>query len=85
MMNTQKFHRGELAKLVGQINSPTMTITNTSRKEVIVNDTEKIIEYSYECTWVLGKNRKVERMTFDEICLKRVSYRTIRHKREGAK
>ncbi len=56
MKNTQKFHRSDLVLMFGQTKSPVMTITNVFRKEVMVNETEKIIEYSYECSWFTGKN-----------------------------
>lgn len=83
MKNTQKFHRSDLVLMFGQTESPVMTITNIFRNEVIINETEKVMEYSYECSWFAGKRRKAEKLILDEICLKKFNKRLIRLKKDS--
>jgi uncharacterized protein YodC (DUF2158 family) len=72
MQNRQKFQRATLVSLLGQINSPSMTITKIIRTITGDDETGKIITFAYECSWWNEKKKYFHREIFEEDTLVKV-------------
>jgi uncharacterized protein YodC (DUF2158 family) len=72
MQNRQKFQRATLVSLLGQINSPSMTITKILRTITGDDETGKIISFAYECSWWDVRKKCFHREVFEEDTLVKV-------------
>jgi uncharacterized protein YodC (DUF2158 family) len=70
-INLQKFQRAQLVKLKGQPNSPELTITKIIRIQD-ENFEEKMLKFSYECTWWDSKKKCFHQLIFEENTLEKV-------------
>lgn len=68
MTNKQKFKRTQLLVLIGQADSPRLTITKINRDIEQGEVGEKVIKFSYECTYWSKKNNKF--YTIEEALMK---------------
>lgn len=70
-INLQKFQRAQLVRLKGQPDSPDLTITKIIRTQA-EGFYEKMIKFSYQCTWWDKKKKCFHQLIFEENTLEKV-------------